>query len=215
MEDTAHLSDTSTQHHKRTTELLQDVLNNCDGEKISIGALTDLLGDRAFGFMIFLLAFPNALPMPPGFSAITGIPLVILAVQYVLGRRHPQFPEFIRKRELSHSALAKAVKIITPVLRFLETLLRPRLAILTKGWFEKLTGCVILFLALILLMPLPGANMLPALSIAIIALGVIERDGLVIGLGTALGIGSSIFLYKIGKAVIVKIIGWVTDIFDW
>jgi len=46
---------------------------------------------------------------------------------------------------------------------------------------------VCLLLAVVLVLPVPLGNMLPALAISLLALGILERDGLWIlaGLGTA------------------------------
>ena len=43
---------------------------------------------------------------------------------------------------------------------------------------ENLVGAVCLLLALVLVLPIPLGNTLPALSISLLALGVLERDGL-------------------------------------
>jgi hypothetical protein len=48
-------------------------------------------------------------------------------------------------------------------------------------------GLVCLLLAIVVLLPIPLGNMLPALAISMLALGVLERDGywIVAGLATA------------------------------
>ena len=66
------------------------------------------------------------------------------------------------------------------------------------------------FLSIILLLPIPLGNMLPALAIALIALGVLERDGVWVLGGIAVG-GGSIFvvagvLYAMAKAMIFLIV---------
>ena len=68
-----------------------------------------------------------------------------------------------------------------------ERLLRPRLLWLTCALGERLIGAVCLFLAVVLVLPIPFGNMLPAAAISLLALGVLERDGLwvIAGLITA------------------------------
>lgn len=55
---------------------------------------------------------------------------------------------------------------------------------------EKVLGVFCLSLALILILPIPLGNMLPSLAIALIGLGLLERDGLwiVLDIGTGLAI---------------------------
>ncbi|MDO8320804.1 exopolysaccharide biosynthesis protein, partial [Rhodoferax sp.] len=45
-------------------------------ERIAISDLLVALGDRATGALIFIFAFPNVLPTPPGTSTILGAPLI-------------------------------------------------------------------------------------------------------------------------------------------
>jgi hypothetical protein len=48
---------------------------------------------------------------------------------------------------------------------------------------ERLAGVFSLFLSVILLLPIPLFNTPPALCLCAIALGLIQRDGLLIGVG--------------------------------
>jgi hypothetical protein len=50
---------------------------------------------------------------------------------------------------------------------------------------ERLIGLVCAYLSLILLLPLPFVNAPPAICLALIALGLIQRDGVLIALGLA------------------------------
>lgn len=54
---------------------------------------------------------------------------------------------------------------------------------LAKPPVENLVGLVCLVLAVILMLPIPLGNTLPALAISVLALGVLERDGIWIVLG--------------------------------
>lgn len=53
--------------------------------------------------------------------------------------------------------------------------LRPRLTVLLSWTGERLIGIAILVLALILALPIPFANWLPACAIAIVGLALVER----------------------------------------
>ena len=53
---------------------------------------------------------------------------------------------------------------------------------------ERLIGLAILILALILALPIPFANWLPACAIAIIALAIVEKDGVAVLVGLAVGV---------------------------
>jgi len=65
--------------------------------------------------------------------------------------------------------------------------LRPRLTVLLSWTGERLVGIAILILALVLTLPIPFANALPACAIAIFALAILEKDGLAVLVGLAVG----------------------------
>lgn len=151
-------------------------------ERISIGDLLTALGDRAVGALMFVFAAPNILPVPPGVSTLLGAPLLFLSAQLMLGMR-PWLPGFVTRRSLSREDLASVVRRIVPWLAKAEKLLKPRANVLARPPVEYVAGFVSLVLAVILMLPIPLGNTLPALAISVLALGVLERDGVWIALG--------------------------------
>lgn len=159
-------------------------------ERISIGDLLVALGDRATAALLFIFAFPNVLPTPPGTSTVLGAPLVFLAAQLMLGRA-PWLPAFVAKRSMSRADFALLVKRIVPWLLRAESLLRPRLGALAHPPMEHLIGLLALLLAVVLVLPIPLGNVLPALAISLLALGVLERDGVWVLAGLAVAVAAT------------------------
>jgi hypothetical protein len=155
-----------------------------DSGRVSIGNLLAALGDRALAALMFVFAVPNVMPTPPGFSAVLGAPLIFLAAQLMLGMR-PWLPGVITRRSLARDDLQTLVRRIRPWLARAETLLRPRWSGLTRPPVEYAIGLLCLVLAILLSLPIPLGNTLPALAISVLALGVLERDGLWVIAGTA------------------------------
>lgn len=166
--------------------MLQALAQDDSRDRISVGDLLEALGDRALAALLFVFAVPNVLPVPPGTSSILGAPLVFLAAQLTFGRR-PWLPAVMTRRTMTRSDFATLVRRIGPWLARAERLLRPRALALSSPPMEYFVGVVCLLLAIVLVLPVPLGNMLPALAISLLALGVLERDGLWIlaGLATA------------------------------
>lgn len=187
------------------SELLRQVADNASGERIAVGDLLQALGDRAIGALLFVFAFPNILPMPPGMSAILGAPLLFLAAQLSFGMR-PWLPAIISKRSMARADFHSMVGRIIPWLRRAETLLRPRCRVLALPPVEYGVGLICLLLAVVLTLPIPMGNMLPALSISLFALGLLARDGwaIVSGLVAAVvaGVVVSGVIWGIAKGII-------------
>lgn len=155
-------------------------------QKVSIAMLLECLGDRALAVMIVLFALPNVLPMPPGTSGILGVPLVFLAAQLMLGSS-PWLPGFIANRAIKKETFESLIGRCGPSISRLEHVLRPRFSWLEIRKVEFLIGGFCLILSIILLLPIPLGNLLPALSIVLIGMGVLERDGLWILIGFVVG----------------------------
>ncbi len=158
------------------SQVLHGLANDPIRERISIVDLLAALGDRAIGALLFIFAFPNVLPTPPGTSAVLGAPLLFLAAQLAFGRQ-PWLPAIITKRSMSRDDFQSLIRRIAPWLARAEKLLKPRMSSLALPPMEYLIGLVCLLLAILLALPIPLGNMLPALAISLIALGVLERDG--------------------------------------
>lgn len=156
--------------------------NDTGRERVSVGDLLAALGDRAIGALMFFFAAPNILPVPPGVSTLMGAPLLFLSAQLMLGMR-PWLPGFVTRRSLSRDDLATLVRRVVPWLAKAEKLLKPRAQVLVRPPVEYIVGLVCLVLAAVLMLPVPLGNTLPALAISLLALGVLERDGMWIAIG--------------------------------
>lgn len=160
----------------RLSAILMAIAEAQDKERISIGDLLEALRRRALGALMFIFAVPTALPMPPGVSAIVGAPLLFLAVQLMLGM-NPWLPKFITDRSLSRVDFQRVVAIVAPWLARAERIMRPRMTMLARRPAVYVLGFACLAMSIILFLPIPLGNMLPSVAICIMALGLLERDG--------------------------------------
>ena len=175
----------------RTSQLLREFLASHTEPRISLGALRDALGDRGFGVLLFIFALPNLVPVNiPLLSAVLGLPLVLLAAQLSYGRHKPWFPDWLTAQSFPRQGFSSVVLRALPYLERAERLLRPRLTMLLSWTGERVIGVAILILALVLTLPIPFANWLPACAISIIALAILEKDGLAVLVGIAVGVAS-------------------------
>lgn len=188
---------TRTTEGDRLSQLLPRLAEGQE-ERISIGDIISRLEGRAHTTLLVLFALPNVLPAIPGTSAITGMPLVYLALQMTLGQR-PWLPAFIANRSFSRTGLATVMDQAKPWLERSERFLHPRLGALTRGRMERVIGVLMLLLAFAVVLPIPFGNMIPALGIIFFSLGLMEEDGLWIIAG---------FLTMISGAVILSTLLW-------
>ena len=178
---------------RRTSQLLRHFVASHTEPCISLGALRDALDDRGFGVLLFIFALPNLVPVNiPLLSAVLGVPLVLLAAQLSYGRHKPWFPDWLTSQSFPREGFVAVVNRALPFLERVEKLLRPRLTVLLSWTGERLVSIAILILAVVLTLPIPFANWLPACGIAVFGLAIVEKDGVAVLVGLALGIASVI-----------------------
>ncbi|MGH6825861.1 exopolysaccharide biosynthesis protein [Methyloceanibacter sp.] len=173
---------------RRTSVLLREYMANLDQPKASLGSLRDALGDRGFGILLFIFALPNLIPVNiPLLSAVLGAPLVLLAAQLTYGRHKPWFPDWLARQSVSRANFDAVVNRALPYLERAERWLRPRLSVLLSWTGERVIGLGLLVLTVVLALPIPFGNWLPAFAICIIGLAMVEKDGLAVLAGFAVG----------------------------
>lgn len=184
---------------RRLSEIVKSLEGRTD---LTIGVLAEAFGERALGALMFVFAVPNAIPTPPGTSAVLGLPLVFLTFQLMIGRDTLWLPARIRERPISAALISSFITRAGPYLERFEKVLRPRLALLVhNNLAERAIGLVTFAMAVVLFLPIPFGNMLPAAAIAVLALGLAERDGLAVSLGYALVAASVFVLALISSAL--------------
>jgi hypothetical protein len=176
----ADAPDTPTQ---RVSDLLDHLSRTWPHERVSLGDVTRLLGERGYGVLMLVLVLPGAVP---GVASIAAIPLALVAVQLAIGLPRPWLPRFLAARSLSRTEFARMVARVVPYLTRIERLLRPRFFVLTGPLGERVLGVVCLVLALLLAVPILF-NWPLVVPIALMSLAVIERDGVFAAVGLAVG----------------------------
>jgi hypothetical protein len=157
-------------------------------EKVTLGDILDLAGERTFGFLFVLLSFPSALPIPaPGYSVPFGIVMFLLAVQLLIGREEPWFPEGWRNHGFEANKVRHTLHVGLPWLKRIESISRPRLTKLCTTVPGRIViGLAIALMSISMMIPIPGTNTLPAIGIFVTGFGLLDDDGAISLAGLAL-----------------------------
>jgi hypothetical protein len=185
----------------RLSEILLSIAQT-EQERISIGDLLTVLDHRALAALLFIFAVPNAFPAPPGISTILAAPMIFLAAQLAIGLK-PWLPRFIAERSLKREEFQALIKPVAPWLAKAERLMKPRLEAFTSLPVKRLVGAVCLLLSVILILPIFLGNMLPAIAVCVLALGLLERDGAFVLAGLGIAVVSVVVV-----AIVVGTAAW-------
>ncbi len=181
------LRDTIRPPSRRLSQIFRELSARSEGT-VSIGEIRDALGDRSFAALLLLFAALNLLPLPIGTTLILGPPMVLVALQMVLGYETPWLPRFLTGKTFTVERFRKAAKRLIPLLEWLERFVRPRSWPFAPGRADRPVGMVALVMAIAVTLPIPLGNWLPSLSVAVIGLALGERDGVCLAIGSFIGL---------------------------
>lgn len=188
---------------------LKEIATNSPTEKISLDTFSAGLGLQSYGALLLTLNIPNLIPIPlPFLSVIFGIPLALVGLQIAAGIARPWIPAFLRKRGIRKSEIINMCDKVEKQYGWFQRLVHARLPFLTQPFAVRLIGLVIFILAGTMVLPIPFGNLVLAIPIAVLAVGLFSQDGLIILLGLLLGLFGLTFNLFIGSSILLSI--WYT-----
>lgn len=209
------LTETSTGRPRAFSDVVE-TLGTRPAPKLCLGEIVEAFGDRAFGPVIFFFALINMLPWPPGGTTLTGAPLLLLSMELALGRDSLWIPRWLERIAIDRATFRKLSGRFRKPLHLTERLARPRLYFLTGGLGQGLIGLACVFLSVVLVLPVWGGNLLPAVAIGVFALGVMQRDGLAALIGWALTGATVAVLFLAWTLIVASVehgMRWIERIF--
>jgi hypothetical protein len=175
---------------KSSRWLLIELERNNYKDTISISELITIVSEGAFYFILLLFAFPVSLPLPypPGLPSLCGIPIFLLSIQMAINRKAIILPKFIKEYRIKVSLIKLIIHKSTKIFKLLSKIIKVgRLEFLTKNYLIPLYGVFAVILALCILLPFPGTNLVPAIAIFLLCLGLMFHDGLFIIIANIVG----------------------------
>lgn len=172
------------------------------GEAVSVGDATDALDHLGPLYLLMAVASLAVSPLSgiPFVTTACGLSIAALSAQLLLGRRTVWLPAILRRRLVATTKLRRGLGGADRVAGAVETVLRRRLAWLTRGPVRVLLLflCLCLGLAMPVLEVIPFAGTTLASVVLVIALALIARDGL-----AAMGAASLLCACLAGTAVLL------------
>ena len=192
----------------RLSEALRATGAAIEGERVTLRRLLEIVGEQGLLVFCAILGMPFMLPVTiPAMSVALGTPMLLIGLAVILNRV-PWLPDRLLDHALPGDTVRHVLERAARTAERFEHLVKPRLLALTSTpWLNGLHGAAIVVAVLVLMAPLPlvpFANTLPAIGIILLALGIAERDGVVILSGYAATIVAGAFvgglLYVAAKA---------------
>lgn len=184
--------------------LLQDFVEKHPEDRIAVRALVDHMGEQGLLLLLLVFSLFCAIPLPiPGIHIFLSAPLFYVTIQQMMGRHTLWLPETVLNHTLPRHGFTTLIEKSAPWFTWLERFMDPRLTFITSPAGYRLMGFIALFITCIIVIPLPLTNVVPSLAIALIALGMACRDGLVALIGAAIGL-----LWCLMWIALAAFLGW-------
>jgi len=164
---------------------LRETAANLPAERVSMQTLAQAHGPAAPGTWLLLMAVPCLLPVP-GVGTVLGLGMAALAAAMWRGQSSACLPRRVAELELSRTWAQRVLGMLASAYCVAGRLARARLSHLASPERRSWTAAAIGLMAFIVVMPIPFGNVLPALALMLIGLGLVFRDGVAVVLGLAM-----------------------------
>lgn len=166
------------------------------GQSLTVDELEKALKGRGFAMLLLLLALPFCVIPVPGLSTPFGFAVFLIGIRFAAGQK-PWLPAFVRRKNIPPARLAQILDGGIRFARTMEKCVKPRMRFL-QHWpgMTNLIGLGIASGGLLLLLPLPipFSNTIPAWAVVFLTAGMMERDGLLVLLGHVTTLASWAFI---------------------
>jgi hypothetical protein len=185
---------------ERASDSVSRISKEIPEEGITFKDFLELIGEQGGLLSCLVLVAPFLFPVSiPGSSLPFGLAILLINVGIIL-KRHPLIPKVIMEYKISQNNMLKILNGMSTVLTKFEKITKPRLTVLagTDNIFY-VNSSLIIFCSLLLMLPLPVplTDFLPAYSILFLTLGSIERDGYLILAGYSLAVVTTVYFLLI------------------
>lgn len=194
------LTETASGRQRTFSEVLEALTEG--PEDLSVAEIVAAFGERGIAAMILILSLMAILPWPPGGKAVFGLPIILLAAELTVRRRTLWLPGWMMRASLRRAAYRRALGRALGPIRFMENLTRPRLPAVTGPVGEAAIGACSVLLAIMMALPVPFGDMLPALGLIFLSLGLMQRDGLMVAVGWLFVLVCGVYLALVWTAVV-------------
>ena len=191
-----------------TREKMSDTLNrtisSIDGRTVTLRQLMGAMGEQGLLMLCALLTLPFLIPVSiPGVSTVFGAAIILISLAVMLNRM-PWLPARVSDRQIETEKLIPTLKKGADMVSRLDRYVRPRFGMFTEsGFMNRINGAGILYGGILLMFPLgliPFSNTLPGIAILLLAVGMLQRDGVMVLAGYFFLVATTVYFAALAYA---------------
>lgn len=165
---------------------LREAATALPDERVSMQAIAQAHGPEAHGTLLLLMAVPFLLPVP-GVGTVLGLGMAGPAVAMWRGDSPSCLPRRVAELEMSRHWARRVLGMLASTCAMAGRYAKARLTHFAPADRRSRTAAAVGLMVFIVVLPIPFGNVLPALAMMFIGLGMVFRDGvaIVVGMATA------------------------------
>lgn len=175
-------------------------------DKVTMREMVQAHGSETNGTLLLLLAMPCLIPVP-GVGTVLGVGLAALAVAMWRGHNAPCLPQRVGELKLPPLWARRVLVGLASAYELAGRHAQVRLSHLAMPRPRSMTALSVGLMATILVMPIPFGNLLPAIALAFLGLGLIFRDGVAVVVGQAICV-AAVFATT---GLLLMVLGWGSE----
>jgi len=169
--------------------------------KLSLQDLVRLHGESSLAVLLMLMAVVSVLPVA-GAGTVMSLGIWALAWSWVRERETLNLPHRLGTLSLNERWSGRCLHGLAWLYESSQRLMRPRWTWLSHAGTRAWWGAWIALMGLVIFVPLPLGNVLPGLSLVLLSLGWMFRDGLALLLSTATGLAGLAYGVSMGHLAV-------------
>ena len=182
-----------------TSKIISEVSDQIPEDGVNFREFLDLIGEQGGLISCLILVAPFLLPVSiPGSSLPFGLAIILINIA-ILTKTHPLIPKMVMEYKISQNAMVSLLNGMNRILKGLEKFVKPRFNIVTKPYMDQVNNVFMIFCAFLLMLPLPVplTDFLPAYSILFLTLGSVENDGYMVIAGYVVAFITAVYFLLI------------------
>jgi hypothetical protein len=170
-----------------------------------------LHGSESSAALLLLLALVCVLPVA-GVGTVVGFAIIAIAVRWHRPAGFDHLSQRLERIALSDVWYRRCLRALAWIYQCAGRLLRTRWIALRRRSASQWWGAWIALMGALILLPLPLGNVLPALSLVLLSLGWIFRDGMALIGSAIVGMGAVAFAVLMGDLLLAgadRVLSWL------
>lgn len=175
---------------------------------VPLSALAEAHGGAWQASLLVLLAAPCLLPIP-GVGTVLSLALGLLGLMLWQAPR-PDLPSRLGRVSLPREGVTRSLALLARFYDVAYRLTRPRLTLLAGPSARWWLGPMTVAMAVLIFLPIPFGNLLPAVALMLAGVALAARDGLVMLASLSVGAGAlalSAALLLLGWQAVAALLG--------